>query len=132
MRLNARVVSLIATLLLALAPASAEASRKLSIADLAVPAKAEAGEPLPISGTLRNAGDERARATVRPYLQDAVGQLRIGGRKMAVAAGAALDFSLAPVIPNGVPDGDYVIAVCARRLNGRGPENCASAPLTVG
>jgi hypothetical protein len=129
---HARIVSLIAILLFALAPASAEASRKLSIAALEVPATGHAGEPLPISGTVRNSGDERARTTVRAYLQDTLGQLRIGGRRLPVSAGAERDFSLSPALPNGVPDGDYEISVCARRLNRRGPANCSSAPLTVG
>ena len=130
--MHARVVSLIAILLLGLAPVFAEASRKLSIADLTVPATGQEGEPLPISGTVRNSGDERARTTVRVYLQDTVGQLRIGGRRMGVAAGAERDFALSPALPQGVPDGEYEISVCARRLNRRGPADCSTAPLTVG
>ncbi len=121
----------LALLLPALAPPPADASRKLSVPTLAVPPSASAGEAVPISGAVRNAGDERARATVRAYLQDTVGQLRLGGRRVKVGAHGNREFSLAPELPDGVPDGDYTIAVCVRRLNKRGPERCAAAPLTI-
>jgi hypothetical protein len=131
---NVRFATLIAAAALvpALAPAPADASRRLSVTALAVQPTASAGDPVPISGTARNAGDERARVTVRAYLRDTVGQLRLGGRRLKVGPGAKREFSLAPELPDGVPDGDYEVAVCAQRLNKRGPERCASAPLTVG
>lgn len=128
--MNARTAGLIAVALLALAPASAGASRKLSIPELSVPPTGQAGDPLPISGTLRNAGDEQARATVRVYLQDAVGQLRIVGRTVPIGAGREVQFSLNPELPDA-PSGDYEIAVCARRLNKHGPTRCTAAPLTI-
>jgi hypothetical protein len=129
--LHARAAGLIAVFLLALAPALAEASRKLSVSSLDVPATAQAGQPLEISGTLNNSGDQKARATVRAYLKDTVGQSRLGGRKLGVGAGRNRKFSLSPLLPLGVPDGDYEILACARRLNKDGPVHCRSAPLTV-
>ena len=128
--MNARAAGLIAILLLALAPATAGASRKLSIAELSVPPTGQAGERLPISGTLRNAGDEQARATVRAYLQRSVGQLRVGGRKVPIGAGREAQFSLNPELPDA-PAGDYEIAVCTRRVNKHGPTRCSTAPLTI-
>jgi hypothetical protein len=129
--LNARAAGLIVTLMLALAPAPAEASRRLSIATLEVPPSGQPGAPLEISGTVRNAGNDQARATVRAYLQDTFGQLRIGGRQLAVGPGRERKFSLSPALPTGVSDGDYEISVCARRLNRRGPTRCRSAPLKI-
>jgi hypothetical protein len=131
---NVRLATLIvtvATLLPAIAAPPADASRKLSVTTLAVQPTSSAGEPVAISGAVRNAGDERARMTVRAYLRDTVGQLRLGGRRLKVGAGAEREFSFAPELPDGTPDGDYQVAVCVRRLNKRGPERCASAPLTI-
>jgi hypothetical protein len=129
--LTARTFSLTAALLLALAPASAEASRKLSITGLEVPATAQREEPIPITAGIRNAGDEPARATVRPYLVEEFGQMRIGGRKVSVPAGSETEVALAPVIQDEVDAGDYEIAVCVRRVNKRGATRCRSAPITV-
>ncbi len=126
-----RTLCLIAICVLALAPAFAEASRKLSVSGLEVPTTGQAGEPLAVSGAVRNAGDEKARATVRVYLQDGPGQLRLGGRKVGVGPGDEREFSLSPALPTGSPDGEYEIAVCARRVNKRGPVHCRSAPLTI-
>ena len=128
--MNARATGLIAILLLALAPATAGASRKLSIAELNVPPTGEAGEALVISGMVANGGDEQARATIRAYLLDDFGQLRIGGRKVGIAAGREAAFSLNPELPDA-PSGDYEIAVCARRVNKHGPTHCSTAPLTI-
>jgi hypothetical protein len=129
--LIARAAGLTAILLLALAPASAEASRKLSIASLDVPAATRTEDPIPIAGTIRNAGDERARVTIRPFLVEQFGEMRIGGRKLSLAAGSTTEFSLAPIVHDEVAAGDYEIAVCVRRLNGHGPARCRSAPITV-
>ena len=112
--MNARAAGLIAILLLALAPATAGASRKLSIAELSVPPTGQAGERLPISGTLRNAGD------VLPNEED---QTHSG-------AGREAQFSLNPELPDA-PAGDYEIAVCTRRVNKHGPTRCSTAPLTI-
>ena len=127
-----RRASLIAICLLALASASAEASRKLSITSLTVPPTVQAGERLEISGTVRNAGDEQARVTVRAYLVETVGQLRLtGGKKVPVGAGRESSFALSPEIHDDTDAGEYEIAVCVRRVNKRGPTSCSSSPLTV-
>ena len=129
--MKARAAGLIAIFLLALAPVFAEASRKLSVADLVVPPTGQRDTPLAISGTVANAGDEGARATVRAYLKDTVGQLRIGGRRVAIGAGGESEFSMSPSLPDGTPDGEYEIVVCAQRLNKSGTPRCRSAPLTI-
>ena len=109
----------------------AEAKRKLTVTALQVPATGQAGEPLAISGTVRNAGDERARATVRAYLVETVGQLRLGGRKLGLRPGKQRGFEMSPALPNGADDGEYEVAVCVRRVNKHGPERCRAAPLTI-
>ncbi len=132
--MNSRLVIVIATaavLLPALAAPPADASRKLSVATLEVPPTGQAGEKLAIAGTVSNSGDEKARTTVRAYLRDTVGQLRLGGRRVGIAAGSEAEFSLAPPLPDGAPDGDYEIAVCVQRRNRRGPTRCATSPLTI-
>ncbi len=128
--MHARTVSLIAVLLLALAPVSAEASRKLSVSSLDVPATGQRGAPLEISGRVRNGGDEKARATVRAYLADTLGQIRIGGRQLGWAQIVSASSRSSPALPEGTPDGDYEIVVCARRLNRDGAVRCRSAPLS--
>ena len=118
--------------LLALAPASAEASRKLSVTSLTVPPAVRAGERLEISGAVRNDGDEQARVTVRAYLVETVGQLRLtGGKKVPVGPGRTSAFALSPEIDDDTAAGEYEIAVCVRRVNKRGPTRCRNAPLTV-
>jgi hypothetical protein len=109
----------------------AEASRKLSITDLKVPPTAQAGDTVGISGAVRNAGDEQARVTVRPYLLRTVGQRRLGGRKLTLGAGRTLEFTLSPKISSDTPADDYEIEVCVERLNKQGPVRCRSAPLTI-
>jgi hypothetical protein len=81
---------------------------------------------------VRNAGNERARVTVRPYLQRTVGQLRMGGRKLAIEAGRTLEFTLSPKISSDTPADDYDVAVCVQRLNKKGPVRCESAPIAIG
>jgi len=132
LRLNARTASLIAIFLLALAPASAEASRKLSVTKLEVPKSVQAGDTVGISAAVRNAGSEQARVTVRPWLQRTVGQERLGGRKVKVGAGSTLDFTLSPKIPSDTPADDYHLAICVQRVNKHGPLRCAVAPITIG
>ncbi len=129
--MKARAAGLIAIFLLALAPAFAEASRKLSVTDLVVPPSVQAGDHVGISASVRNAGDEQARVAVRPYLQRTVGQRRVGGRKLRIGPGRTVDFTLSPLIPGDTPGDDYTIAICVQRLNKNGPERCRSAPLTV-
>ena len=129
--MRARAAGLIAIFMLALAPVVAEASRKLSISDLAVPRTGHAGEPLAVSGTVGNSGDQKARATVRVYVKDTVGQMRIGGRKFGLAAGGHRAFSMSPVLPDTTPEGDYQVVVCAQRVNNSGTPRCRTAPLTI-
>jgi hypothetical protein len=96
-----------------------------------VPSSVQAGDEVGIAGAARNAGNEQARVTVRPYLLRNVGQRRLGGRKLTVGAGDTLDFTLSPEISSDTPADDYAIAVCVQRVNKKGPERCKTAPITV-
>ena len=130
--MTARTAGLVAIFALALVPAAAEASRKLTLADLVVPGTAQQDAPLEISGTVVNTGDEQATATVRAYVRDTVGQMRIGGgRRVQLGPGREHRFSMSPKLPDTTPEGEYELVICAHRLNKSGTPYCQSSPLTV-
>ncbi len=129
--MHSRTVSLIATLLLALAPAAAEASRKLKISSLEAPSTAKASETIEVSGAAGNAGTRRARGTVRVRF-DAVGtEQLLGADPVRVRTDRVTPFSVVAQLPSTVPAGQHRIRACIRRHGHRGRERCRGAPLTI-
>ncbi len=129
--MNARAVGLIAALLLALAPAAAEASRKLKVSSLDAPSTAKAAETIEVSGTVGNAGNQRARSNVRVRFDAAGTEQLLGADGVRVRPGKVGRFSVAASLPSTVAAGQHLIRACVKRHGRRGRERCKDAPLTI-
>jgi len=126
--LRIAAIGLAAVLLVA---APAEASRKLKVGSLDVPAAAKPAEAIQVSGTVGNAGNRRASTTVRVWLDASGTGTLLGAERVRVLTSHVAPFSVSATLPADVVPGPHRIFACVRRHGHRGGSRCKGAPLAV-
>jgi hypothetical protein len=122
-------------MLAAVLSTDASASRKLSLVSVDSPAPAKQGEVVRLTGTVRNAGSQTARAKIRFRLTGVppagFDGTPLGATKLRVRAHRKAGFSLGTALPGGAGPGTYSISACTKRHGKHGSESCRAAPLRI-